>query len=127
MRPLSCSSSSTMQIMNASSADTRSMEDQIRLSLRDDWGSASVLRENLNGSETVLVGYSIYHGSTAIQDATGVIEAFERRGARYAPVANLTTADLNGFSVGLERLPSPWSTEMWILAHGHKTQVMQYH
>jgi hypothetical protein len=115
------------QIMNAGPANQSPIEDRIRSSLKDEWGSAAVLRESFNGTEFTLAGYSVFHGSTAIPDATGVIEAFRKVGTGYEWTASTSGGALEGFTLRLDKLPSPWSTEIWILAHGQKTQVMQYH
>jgi len=113
------------EIMNAVPTDASTIDDQIRSWLKDQ--RVTVIHDSFNGSEFILVGYSIRHGGSAIPDAAGVIEAYRKAGTRYEWTASATGGWLDGYTVRLEKLPSPWSTELWVLARGQQTLVMQYH
>jgi len=60
-----------------------------------------------------------------LPDATAVIEAFRTVGNQYEFAAQ-TGEELENSLVRLEEIPSSASSELWILAHGQMTGVMQY-
>jgi hypothetical protein len=61
-----------------------------------------------------------------LADATPVIEAFRQVGHQYEE-ADHGGRSLDGSAVKLQEIPSPWPNELWILAHGQQSGVMQYH
>lgn len=86
----------------------------------------NVIRKRLDGQDAVIVSYSIAHGPPAIPDQTPVIEAFVKRAAEYEAVDTIGL-ELEGCDVRLEELTSPGPSELWFLAHGQQSRVMQYH
>ncbi len=115
----------TLLILNSGRGTPVDVDDQIRSLLREGQPT-SIIRKRLNGTDFVVVGYSIIHGMSAIPDSAPVIEAFRSNGSMYEAVAHTGEA-LERSAAKLEELPSPWSTELWILAHGQQSRVMQYH
>jgi hypothetical protein len=95
--------------------------------LTKEWnGPLSLIHKQLNGADLVIIGYSIRHGPSAIPDSTVVIEAFRKVADRYELV-DQTGEGLANSVPKLEQLSGPWTNEIWILAHGQQTGVMQYH
>jgi hypothetical protein len=60
-----------------------------------------------------------------LPDATAVIEAFRKGTAQYDFIAQ-TGERLENSLVRLEEIPSSSSGELWMLAHGQQTGLMQY-
>lgn len=80
----------------------------------------------MNGTDFVIAGYSIRHGASALPDSTVVIEAYRKSADGYV-LADQTGERLANSISKLEELPCPWTTDVWLLAHGQQTGVMQYH
>ena len=85
-----------------------------------------LVHKRLNGVDFVIISYCILHGASAIPDSTDVIDAY-RKGADGYELVDQTGDGLANSMPKLEELPSPWTTEIWLLGHGQQTGVMQYH
>jgi len=95
--------------------------------LSEEWNRPlNLIHKQLNGADVVIIGYSIRHGPSAIPDSTVVIEGF-RRAANGYELVDQTGEGLANSVPRLETLPGPATNEIWFLAHGQQTGVMQYH
>lgn len=86
----------------------------------------SLIHKLLNGIDVVIVEYSVAHGPSAIPDSTVFIQAYRKVADRYE-LADQTGDGLANSMPKLEELSAPSGNEVWLLAHGQQTGVMQYH
>jgi hypothetical protein len=95
--------------------------------LTEEWhGPLSLIHKQFNGSDYVIIGYSIRHGGSALPDSTVVIEAYRKAADGYE-LADQTGDGLANSLAKLEDLQVPWTNEAWFIGHGQQTGVMQYH
>jgi hypothetical protein len=112
--------------LNRSASNDSVLLAGLESALTKDSKPLSVIHKQLAGAEFIIVGYSIRHGPSAQPDSTVVIEAY-RKGPDGYEFVDQTGEGLTNSTSKLEELPSPWTTEIWLLAHGQQTEVMQYH
>ncbi len=86
----------------------------------------SVFHWKWDGTDSVIVAYSILHGGYGVPDCTAVIEAFRKATDQYDFVAQ-TGDGMENSRVRVEAIPSPTPREFWMLAHGLMAGVMWDH
>jgi hypothetical protein len=93
--------------------------------LTGEWsGPLSLIRGPVNGSDVVILGYTIDQGAGARPDAAMAIDAYRKVGDRYEWAAEAGD-EFAGSHAKLELLTPPWTDEMWLLCHGQQTGAMQ--
>jgi len=113
--------------LNAGVESAQELNNQLRPALEANSKTpVSIIEKKLNGIDVLLVAYSIMYGASALPTTSTVIEGFRKVAGRYEAVTRAGEI-LDGSRALLEELPSPWSTELWFLAHGQESGVMQYH
>lgn len=81
-------------------------------------GEPFVYSTNLQGLQTLVVGYSWIYGPTGIPWTKVIIQGYRTAGLTYE-VAAETGEALGGCDLKLHQLDSPRVNEAWFLAHGH--------
>jgi hypothetical protein len=116
-----------LQVLNSPDLSISDVDSEIRGLDKDYWAKpASIIRKDLAGTNVIVVAYAILYGGASAPEAMPIIEAFRKVGYLYQEAGH-GGGSLIGSAAKLEELPSPWPTELWFLAHGQQTRVMQYH